>query len=68
MVATCPPGFVTRTISAKTSFHQNDESIFEGFDVTGVPSTVLVQGRVAYTGGDLRVEKGAGRFLTRSVT
>jgi dihydropyrimidinase len=58
----------TRTIRAKTHFHRNDRSIFEGFQVTGVPSTVLVNGRVAYVDGDLRVEKGSGRFLRRSVT
>ncbi|GJM43301.1 MAG: D-hydantoinase/dihydropyrimidinase [Gemmatimonadota bacterium] len=58
----------TRTISAKTHHHQNDRSIFEGFEVTGVPSTVLVQGRVAYANGDLKVERGSGRFLARKVT
>jgi dihydropyrimidinase len=55
----------SRTISAKTHFHQNDESIFEGFQVTGVPSTVIVGGRVGYRDGDLRVERGSGRFLAR---
>jgi dihydropyrimidinase len=58
----------TRTISAKTHFHRNDRSIFEGFEVTGVPSTVLLRGRVAYENGDLRVERGAGRFLARRTT
>ena len=57
----------TRTISAKTHFHRNDRSIFEGFRVVGVPSTVLVNGKIAYQNGDLRVEKGSGRFLRRSV-
>ena len=33
-----------------------------------VPGTVLVGGRVAYANGDLKVEKGAGRFLRRTVT
>lgn len=56
----------SRTISASRTFHQNDESIFEGFEVTGVPSTVLVNGRVAYRDGDLRAEPGSGRFLSRS--
>jgi dihydropyrimidinase len=58
----------TRTISAKTHFHRNDRSIFEGFEVTGVPSTVLLRGRVTYDNGDLRVERGAGRFLARRTT
>lgn len=56
----------TRTISAETHLHRNDESIFEGFEVTGVPSTVLVNGRMAYHQGDLRAERGSGRFLSRS--
>jgi dihydropyrimidinase len=56
----------TRTISAQEHFHRNDESIFEGFQVTGVPSTVVVNGRVAYHRGDLRAERGSGRFLARS--
>jgi len=56
----------SRTISASRTFHQNDESIFEGFEVTGVPSTVLVNGRVTYRDGDLRAEPGSGRFLSRS--
>jgi len=56
----------TRTISAKTHRHQNDESIWEGFTVRGVPSTVVANGRIVYRNGDLRVERGAGRFLARS--
>jgi dihydropyrimidinase len=55
----------TRTISAKTHSHQNDRSIFEGFEVQGVPSTVVLNGKIAYQSGDLRVERGAGRFVKR---
>jgi dihydropyrimidinase len=58
----------TRTISARTHAHRVDRSIFEGFSVKGVPSTVVVNGRIAYRQGDLRVERGSGRFLKRSVT
>jgi dihydropyrimidinase len=57
----------TRTISAKTHFHRNDESIYEGFEVTGGPSTGLGGGRIAYRDGDLRAERGAGRYLARRV-
>jgi dihydropyrimidinase len=57
----------TRKISAKTHFHQNDRSIFEGFEVTGVPSTVLLGGKIAYRDGDLRVTRGAGRFVKRRI-
>jgi len=55
----------TRTISAKTHFHRNDRSIFEGFEVKGVPSTVVANGRVVFSNGDLRAERGAGRYLAR---
>lgn len=58
----------TRTISARTHFHRNDESIYEGIQVTGVPSTVITGGRIRYRNGDLRVERGAGRFLSRKTT
>jgi dihydropyrimidinase len=55
----------TRTISAKTHFHKNDESIFEGFEVTGVPRATIAGGRITFLDGDLRAERGAGRFLSR---
>ena len=58
----------TRTLSAKSPYHGNDRSIFEGFEVKGVPSTVLVNGRIAYRNGDLDVERGQGRFLKRRVS
>jgi dihydropyrimidinase len=56
----------TRTISAASHAYQNDENIFEGFRVKGVPSAVVANGRIVYQGGDLRVERGAGRFLART--
>ncbi len=57
----------TGTISAKTHHHQCDRSIFEGFKTQGAPSTVVVSGRIQYQAGDLKVEKGAGRYLERSL-
>jgi dihydropyrimidinase len=57
----------TATISAKTHHHHVDRSIFEGFKLKGVPSTVVVNGRVQYENGDLKVEKGAGRYLKRTL-
>jgi dihydropyrimidinase len=56
----------TRTISATTHHHRCDRSLYEGFTVQGVPSTVLVNGEVAFRDGDLRVEREAGRFLKRT--
>ena len=55
------------TISAKTHRHRCDRSIFEGFAVTGLPSHVVVNGRIQYQDGDLRVERGAGRYLPRTL-
>ncbi len=57
----------TRTISAKTHHHRCDRSIFEGFVVKGVPTTVITGGRVAYDEGDLRAKRGAGRYLARRI-
>jgi dihydropyrimidinase len=57
----------TGTISAATHHHRCDRSIFEGFPLTGLPSTVIAAGRVQYQDGDLAVERGAGRYLARSL-
>lgn len=55
----------TRTISAKTQHHRVDRSIFEGMTVKGNPTHVIASGKLVYKEGDLRVERGAGRFLPR---
>ena len=55
----------TATISAATHHHRCDRSIFEGVEVLGLPSVVLAGGRVVLRNGDLRAERGAGRFLHR---
>jgi dihydropyrimidinase len=57
----------TATISAATHHHHCDRSIYEGFSLKGLPSVVVANGRVQYRDGDLRVERGAGRFLARSL-
>jgi dihydropyrimidinase len=57
----------TRTISAKTHHHRCDRSIFEGFRVKGAPNVVLTGGRVAVRDGKVLAERGAGRFLKRSI-
>jgi dihydropyrimidinase len=56
----------SRLISAKTHHHRCDRSIYEGFAVKGVPTTVIAGGRVQCRENDLRVERGAGRYLMRS--
>jgi dihydropyrimidinase len=56
------------TISAASAHQRCDRNIYEGFSVTGLPSTVIAAGRVQYQQGDLRVERGGGRYLPRSLT
>lgn len=55
----------TRTISAKTHHSQGDFNIFEGRTVQGIPSHTLSQGKVVWSDGDLRAERGAGRYIKR---
>ena len=55
----------TRTISAKTHHQQVDFNIFEGKTVRGVPSHTISQGKLVWADGDLRAERGAGRYVQR---
>jgi dihydropyrimidinase len=55
----------TKTISAK-SHHQNvDFNIFEGMTVKGCASHTISNGKVVFADGDLKVEKGAGKYVKR---
>ncbi|MFZ4577182.1 MAG: dihydropyrimidinase [Myxococcota bacterium] len=53
-------------VSAKTHRHNVDRNIFEGFEIKGRVTTTIVNGRVQFHDGDLRVERGAGRYLRRT--
>jgi len=55
----------SRTISARTHHQQVDFNIFEGKSVRGIPRHTLSQGRLVWADGDLRAERGAGRYLER---
>ncbi|MEW6431469.1 MAG: dihydropyrimidinase [Myxococcota bacterium] len=55
----------TGKISAKTHHMKVDRNIFEGFELAGKVATTVVNGRVQWQDGDLRVERGAGRYLKR---
>ena len=57
----------TATISARTHHHRCDRSIFEGFELRGLPSTVVARGVIRYRDGQLMAERGAGRFLERAL-
>jgi dihydropyrimidinase len=53
-------------ISAKTHLHKCDRNIFEGYKTKGAPSWVIVNGKVQFDEGKLNVERGAGRYISRS--
>ena len=55
----------TRTISAKTHHQATDFNIFEGMEVRGVNVATVRRGVVQYLDGDVRVERGTGKFIPR---
>ncbi len=55
----------TKTLSVKTQHSKVDFNIFEGMQVRGVASHTLSQGKLVYVKGDLRAERGAGRYIKR---
>ena len=54
-----------KTLSAKTQFSKGDYNVFEGRSVRGIPSHTISQGKLVFVQGDLRAERGAGRYLKR---
>ena len=56
----------SRTISAGSHHSRCDRSLYEGFEVTGAVTSVVANGRVQLREGDLRVERGAGRYVPRA--
>ncbi len=55
----------SKILSAKTQFSKGDFNIFEGMTVRGVPSHTISQGNLVFAQGDLRAEKGVGRYIKR---
>ena len=55
----------SKTLSAKTQHSKGDFNIFEGMAVRGIPSHTISQGKLVYAKGDLRAEKGVGRYIKR---
>lgn len=53
------------TISAKTHHHNCDYSGYEGWKVTGKCKTVLMRGKVAIDGAEVKIKKGYGQFIKR---
>ncbi len=55
----------TKTLSAKTQHSKGDFNVFEGRAVRGIPSHTVSQGKLVYVQGDLRAERGVGRYIKR---
>ena len=55
----------TRLISAETHHQNIDFNIYEGMEVTGVPAVTLSRGRILWKDGELRTEKGTGKYIDR---
>ena len=55
----------TKTLSSKTQHSKGDFNIFEGRMVRGIPSHTVSQGKLVFVNGDLRAEKGVGRYIKR---
>ena len=57
----------TETISAATHHSRIDYSLYEGLEVTGVPTTVLVRGEPVLVDRQFVGKPGSGQFLKRSL-
>jgi dihydropyrimidinase len=55
----------TRVISARTHHQAVDRNIYEGMEMKGRVAATVAAGRVQYRNGELRVERGAGRYIKR---
>ena len=55
----------SKTLSVKTQRSKVDFNVFEGRHVRGLPSHTISQGNLVYVNGDLRVTRGAGRYIKR---
>ncbi len=55
----------TRRISAETHHQNIDFNIYEGMEVTGIPTVTLSHGTVVWKDGELRTTAGHGRYINR---
>jgi dihydropyrimidinase len=55
----------TKTISAKRQVSRIEYNVFEGFALTGLPAKVFLRGKLAAENGEVRAERGQGRFVPR---
>ena len=56
-----------KTISRDTHYQNVDFNIFEGMTVRGVNAVTISQGKVVYQDGEVRSERGSGRYIKRPV-
>lgn len=56
---------VQHTLGAATHHMRTDYSGYEGWGVNGKVQTVLLRGKVAIDGGEVKIGKGYGEFLKR---
>jgi dihydropyrimidinase len=54
------------TISVQNHHMNVDYSAYEGVEVTGKVKTVLLRGKVVVENGELKAQKGNGRFIKRN--
>lgn len=55
----------TKTISAKTHLQKIDYNIFEGMTVKGCASHTISNGRVSFSDGQIKAERGDGNYVMR---
>jgi dihydropyrimidinase len=55
----------TKKISAKKQISRIDYNVFEGFECLGAPRITINRGRIAWKEGELRAEKGDGKYIER---
>jgi dihydropyrimidinase len=55
----------TKTITTAGSLSKVGHNVFEGRTVQGVAKVTLSQGKIVWIDGDLRTERGAGRYVNR---
>ena len=55
----------SKTISAKTHHQNIDFNIFEGMKVKGCASHTISAAKVVYANGELKVKRGAGKYIDR---
>jgi dihydropyrimidinase len=55
----------SKTFSAATQHSLSGFNIFEGRSVRGIASHTVSRGRLVYVQGELRAERGAGRYVKR---